>query len=69
MNSEFHQLAQKIEQLAALAKTMRAENTELRLKVAELASTNTELTTRIQQAHERVTEMLEKLPLAEQETE
>jgi len=69
MNSEFHQLAQKVEQLAALAKTMRTENTELRLKVAELASTNTDLASRIQQAHERVSVMLEKLPLAEQETE
>ena len=48
---------------------MRAENTDLRLKVAELLSTNTDLSTRIQVAHERVTEVLAKLPLAEQDSE
>ena len=69
MNSEFQQLAQKVEQLALLAKTMRAENTELRLKVAELTSENSIMATRIQQAHDRVTDILEKLPLAEQESE
>jgi len=69
MNSEFQQLAQKVEQLALLAKTMRAENTELRLKVAELTSENSAMATRIQQAHDRVTDILEKLPLAEQESE
>jgi hypothetical protein len=68
MISDFQLLAQKVEQLAALTTRMRAENTELRLKVAELASTNTDLTARIQQAHERVSEVLEKLPLAEQES-
>jgi outer membrane murein-binding lipoprotein Lpp len=69
MNSEFQQLAQKVDQLAQLAKTMRAENTELRLKVAELTSENSIMATRIQQAHDRVTDILEKLPLAEQESE
>ncbi len=68
MISDFQLLAQKVEQLAALTTRMRAENTELRLQVAELASTNTDLTARIQQAHERVSEVLEKLPLAEQES-
>jgi hypothetical protein len=69
MNSEFQQLAQKVDQLASLALTMRAENTELRLKIAELTSENATLTERIQHAHDRVTEILEKLPLAEQEAE
>lgn len=68
MNSEFQQLAQKVEQLASLANTLRAENTELRLKIAELTSENAAMTTRIQQAHDRVTGILEKLPLADQES-
>jgi len=68
MISDFQLLAQKVEQLAALTTRMRAENTELRLKVAELASTNTDLTARIQQAHERVSDVLDKLPLAQQES-
>jgi len=69
MISDFQQLAQKVEQLAAQANRMRAENTDLRLKVAELTSTNADLSTRIQVAHERVTDVLAKLPLAEQESE
>ena len=66
MNSDFQQLAQKVEQLAQLTNRMRVENTELRLKVAELVLENTGLSTRIQQAHLRVTEVLEKLPLAQE---
>ena len=69
MNSEFQLLAEKVEQLAQLAKKMRAENTELRLKIAELTSENSDLSTRIQQAHDRVSTILESLPLAEQESE
>jgi len=67
MISEFLQLSQKIEQLAALAKKMRSENTELRLKIAELTSTNSDLTARIQHAHDRVADVLENLPVSEQE--
>jgi len=69
MIPDFQLLAQKVEQLAQLTNRMRAENTELRLKVAELTSTNTDLSLRIQQAHLRVTEVLEKLPLAAEESE
>ena len=69
MISDFQQLAQKVEQLAEQANRMRAENTDLRLKLAELTSANSAMSTRIQQAHERVTEVLAKLPLAEQEAE
>jgi len=69
MISDFHQLAQKVEQLAEQSNRMRAENTELRLKVTELTSTNTDMAARMQQAHERVTEVLAKLPRAEQDAE
>jgi len=69
MISDFHQLAQKVEQLAEQSNRMRAENTALRLKVTELTSTNADLAARMQQAHDRVTEVLAKLPLAEQESE
>lgn len=69
MNSEFQQLALKVSQLASLTKSMRAENAELRLRIAELTSENSDLAARIQQAHDRVTDILQNLPLAEQESE
>ncbi|PRC92102.1 DUF904 domain-containing protein [Solimicrobium silvestre] len=69
MISEFQQLAKKVDQLATLTQTMRGENTDLRHKIAELTATNAALSSRIQEAHERVTALLEKLPSAEQESE
>lgn len=66
MISEFQQLAQKVDQLAALIQAMRGENSDLRRQVVELTATNTELEARIQQAHDRVTIVLDKLPHSQQ---
>lgn len=64
MSSEFHQLAEKVAQLAAMTQSLRRENAELRLSVSALTDENTELAQRMEQAHQRVTMLLEKLPVA-----
>ena len=69
MISEFQQLADKVVLLAALTDRLRSENTELRRKLVELGADNTQLNERIRQAHERVSVVLEQLPVAQQETE
>jgi len=65
MSSEFHQLSEKIAQLAALTQSLRRENGDLRLHVAALTSENMELAQRMEQAYLRVAAVLEKLPAAE----
>jgi cell division protein ZapB len=62
MISEFHQLSEKIGQLAELARSLRRENADLRRAMAALGEENTDLSRRIQQAHERVAALLEKFP-------
>lgn len=62
MISEFHQLPEKIDQLAELAKALRLENATLRLSMAALTEENAELARRIQEAHRRVSLLLEKIP-------
>jgi cell division protein ZapB len=62
MISEFHQLSEKIDQLAALTHALRRENAELRLRATGLQSENEELARRINEAHQRVAALLEKFP-------
>ena len=62
MISEFHQLSEKIDQLAELARSLRRENADLRRAMAALGEENADLVRRIQQAHERVAALLEKIP-------
>ena len=69
MNSEFHQLSDKINQLAELAAALRRENAELRRDAALLVAENAELSKRIQGAHQRVSALLEKIPAAAQDQE
>lgn len=69
MNSEFHQLSEKIDQLAELAQALRRENAKLRRDAAALVAENAELSNRIQAAHQRMSALLEKLPVAEQDQE
>jgi cell division protein ZapB len=69
MNAEFQQLAKKIDQIAGLVQTLRKENAGLRKQLDELTTTNAELTERIQQAHERVSVMLNNAPFTTEETE
>ena len=62
MNSEFHELSEKIKQLAELAQSLRRENAGLRLNTAALAAENADLSKRMQAAHQRVSMLLEKIP-------
>ncbi len=62
MISDFHLLSEKIHQLAELAQSLRRENADLRLNTADL-------TKRMQEAHERVIALLEKIPVSEPDEE
>ncbi len=69
MISDFHDLSEKISQLAALTQSLRGENAELRLRSVALAAENAELARRMQEAHERVAALLEKMPAAPEQDE
>ena len=62
MMSDIHSLTAKVIQLAELAQALRRENAELRLRCAELGEDNAELMRRMEQAHQRVAQLLDKLP-------
>jgi cell division protein ZapB len=65
MNSEFESLAKKIEDLAQLTISLRAENAELRRTAVELKGENADLQKRIDEAHARVAALFELLPIDE----
>jgi cell division protein ZapB len=69
MISEFHQLAEKIARLTELTHALRRENAELRMSVAGLTTENAELENRIEQAYQRVSALLEKMPAADAQNE
>ena len=69
MISDFQQLSDKIAQLAELTQSLRRENADLRLKSALVAAENAELSKRMQEAHQRVTALLEQIPSVEQNEE
>ena len=69
MISEFHSLSEKISQLAELAQSLRRENAELRANVASVAAENADLSTRMQEAYKRISALLEKIPVPEQDQE
>jgi cell division protein ZapB len=62
MISDFTLLSEKISQLADLAQSLRRENAALRLDVSALAAENADLLQRIEEAHLRVTALLERIP-------
>lgn len=64
MISEFHQLSEKISELAALTQALRRENAALRVDSAALSAENAELTRRMEEAHQRVAALLAKMPTA-----
>ena len=69
MISDFHQLSQKINQLAELAQSLRRENADLRLNLTAVLTENADLARRMQEAHQRVSALLERIPEAEQDEE
>ena len=64
MSNEFHRLAEKAAQLAALTQSLRSENAQLRLNVTALTTEKTELLRRMDEAQQRIVALLEKLPAA-----
>ncbi|WP_188420140.1 DUF904 domain-containing protein [Oxalicibacterium solurbis] len=69
MISDFQELSEKISQLAAMTQALRSENAELRMRAVSLEAENTELAHRMQQAHDRVAALLEKIPAPAQDEE
>jgi FtsZ-binding cell division protein ZapB len=69
MISDFHDLYGKIGQLAELAQSLRSDCADLRARSLALEAENTELARRMQQAHERISALLEKMPSLEQHNE
>lgn len=66
---EFHQLSEKIRQLAELTHALRRENADLRHRTIALQDANAELAPRIDEAHQRVAALLEKMPALPQDQE
>ena len=62
MISDFNQLSEKIGRLADMVQTLRRENAALRLNALALAAENADLQKRIEEAHQRVTALLERIP-------
>ena len=69
MISDFNQLTEKIGRLAEMARALRRENAELRMNTAELKAENAALLQRIEEAHQRVTALLERIPVPEEDDE
>lgn len=64
MISDFQQLTAKVSELAELAQSLRRENAELRRAAATLSAENAELSRRMEEAHQRVSTLLESIPAA-----
>ena len=69
MISDFNQLSEKISHLAEMTRALRRENAELRLNAANLEAENASLLQRIEEAHQRVTALLERIPVPEDDEE
>ncbi len=69
MISDFHQLSEKIVKLAELAQSLRRENADLRLTLASLTAENADLAKRIEEAYNRVSALLDKIPAADEKDE
>jgi cell division protein ZapB len=69
MISDFNQLSEKISRLAEMTQSLRRENAGLRLQTAALIAENADLLQRIEEAHVRVTTLLDNIPTAEQDGE
>jgi len=62
MVSDFQKLSDKIIQLADMTQQLRLENADLRLRSATLASENSHLSQRMQEAHHRIAALMDKFP-------
>ncbi|NDC09684.1 MAG: DUF904 domain-containing protein [Oxalobacteraceae bacterium] len=66
---DFQSLLDKVKQLAEMAQTLRGENAALRREIAALAEQNTRLEQRMQEAHDRVAKLIDRLPGADADRE
>ena len=62
MISEFEKLLDKIGQLSELAQALRRENASLRIEMTALADENARMSSRMKEAHERVSALLQTIP-------
>lgn len=71
MDSEFQLLSQKINQLAELAQSLRQENATFRAQIKSLTEEKTILTAKMEEASQRVIQLLDQLPttIVEEEKE
>lgn len=69
MTSDFESLAEKINQLAELTVALRRENSELRIRNAELTGERTVMNERLAQARERIAGLISTLPVAAMQEE
>ena len=69
MISEFEQLLGKIGQLSELTQALRHENAALRSEMTSLADENSRLASRMKEAHERVSVLLQSMPPVAQDEE
>jgi uncharacterized protein (TIGR02449 family) len=66
---DFQSMLDKVKQLAEMAQTLRSENTALRSEVAALTEQNTQLGQHMQEAHDRVAKLIDRLPSADADRE
>ena len=69
MISEFEQVLGKIGQLSELTQALRQENAALRSQMTSLADENLRLASRMKEAHERVSALLQSIPAVGQDEE
>jgi len=62
MVSDFQKLSEKIIQLADMTQQLRLDNADLRLKAAALSSENLHLSQKMQEAHHRISALMDKYP-------
>jgi regulator of replication initiation timing len=62
MISEFSSLLDKVSQLAELTLALRRENADLRNEVVTLADENARLSSRMKEAHDRVSALIDTMP-------
>ena len=69
MISEFEKLLEKIGQLSELAQALRRENATLRADMLSLADENSRMASRMMEAHERVSALLQSIPASTEDEE
>lgn len=62
MVSEFSSLLDKVSQLAELMLALRRENADLRNEVVTLTDENARLSSRMKEAHDRVSALIDTMP-------